>query len=207
MRGSVLAHRLERAQPWRAQAGCALAIGLFLSLFGGGICWLSIRNDDYGLPLIVGGGFALVGVVLIFSGIHQRIASTVAETIFELDTQPLGRGRSHTALVLQDGPLDLQSLRANLVCLVYITQRVRREGREEKSVLTKQLWDTNLLDVGAIDLRAGERQQWDVVIDVPRDAKPTGEDGEDRRIEWRIEIWGRVRRRPDFMHPFIVHVE
>ena len=29
---------------------------------------------------------------------------------------------------------------------------------------------------------------------------------EDRSIQWKLEVWGRVRRRPDFMHPFVIEV-
>ncbi len=201
----MLALRIPRAAPWRGQAGCGLTLGILLTLFGGGICWFAAAHDDYGLPMVVGGAFALVGLLLVYSGIHQLIASRLPETIFELNELPLQRGDTRAGMIIQEGPVNLQSLRVNLVCLVYITERVRRKG--QKSTWTKQLWDANVLDVGAVELRSGEKFHWDVSFEVPRNAKPTGGDGKDRVIEWRVEVWGRVRGRPDFMHPFIVEVQ
>lgn len=206
MRGSVLAHRIPRAENWNATAGCALWLGIALALFGGGICWLSLHNDDRGVPLIVGGGFALVGLFLVYSGIHQRLAMRSKETIFEIDDLPLERGRTRAGLVIQEGPVHLQSLRVNLVCLETTTKIVRRKGRDETDRTLQQIWDTNVLDLGAMEIHEGERLQWEVELAVPANAKVTGKHGEWKSVEWRVEVWGRVRRRADFMHPFVVEV-
>ena len=198
--------RVPRAEPWAATAGCGVVIGLALLALGGGIIALSVSHGDYGLPAIVGGGFAITGLFVLYGGIHQLLASASPETVFEIAALPIERGRRCAGLIVQEGPLDLRSLRVNLVCLEITTRIVQRRNSTERSRTTKQVWDTNLLDAGATTVLAGERLQWDVEIEVPRDAMPSGMRDEKRAVEWRVEVWGRVRRRPDFMHPFVVEV-
>lgn len=203
-----MGRRIERETPWKATAGCALGMGIVVGLIAGVIIFMCLRHDDYGLPLIVGSAFGLVALLLLYSGIHQLIASGVPETILELDDLPVTRGRSMHGLVIQDGPIDLKSIRANLLCLEITAKRYKRaKGGTETSYFTKVLSETNILDVGEISLSAGERLQWDLSLDIPRDHPATGKIATDKRIEWKLEVWGRVRARPDFMHPFVIHVE
>jgi hypothetical protein len=198
--------RIERATPWKAHAGCGVLIGAFLMLFGGGIVALALHHDDRGLPMIVGGAFALAGVFVLYGGIHQWLASASPETVLEIETLPLQRGERTAAVVVQPGPLDLKSLHVNLVCLQTVTKIVQHRNGTERQRFTKQIWDANVLDVGAVTVLSGENLRWDLELDVPRDAPRSGDQGENRSVEWRVEIWGRVRGRPDFMHPFIVEV-
>lgn len=207
MRGSVYRYRMARSSPWRAQAGCALGIGAVLGLIGGTIVALSLHHDDHGLPLIVGCGFSLVAVVLLFSGIHQLIASSgIKETILELEDLPVQRGQTRNAIVIQEGPIRLQSLRANVICMEETRKEVQRKEGKRIERFYRQIWDTNILDEGEVTLNDGERLQRQVKIDIPLNQKRSGEQGNDKAIEYRVEIWGRVQGRPDFMHPFVIEV-
>lgn len=207
MRGSVLQYRIARASPWGAQATCALGIGVVLLLIGGTICFFALKHDDRGLPLIVGGAFSLVALVLVYSGIHQFFAQQgVKETIFELEDLPVVRGEPRNGIVIQEGPIRLQSLRANVICMEETRKEVRRDGTTRIERFYKMIWDTNVLDEGETTLDDHERLQRNVVIEIPRSCKPSGEQGGNKAIEWRVEIWGRVKGRPDFMHPFVIEV-
>jgi hypothetical protein len=207
MRGSVLSHRIPRATPWGAQASCALGIGIVLLLIGGTICFFALKNDDHGLPLLIGGGFSLVALLLVYSGIHQFFAQQgVKETIFELEDLPVVRGEPRHGIVIQEGPIRLQSLRANVICMEETRKEVIRDGKKRIDRFQKMIWDTNILDEGELTLADMERAQREVVIEIPRTCKPSGEQGQNKSIEWRVEIWGRVKGRPDFMHPFVIEV-
>jgi hypothetical protein len=207
MRGSVLQYRIARATPWGTQAGCALGIGCVLLLIGGTICFFALKHEDYGLPLIVGGAFTLVSLLLVYSGIHQFFAqSGVKETIFELEDLPVMRGAARNGIVIQEGPLRLQSLRANVVCMEETRKQVRRNGTTRTERFRKMIWDTNILDEGELILGDHDRAERNVIIEIPRNCPPSGEIGKAQSIEWRVEIWGRVKGRPDFMHPFVIEV-
>jgi hypothetical protein len=207
MRGSVFPYRIERASPWGAQAGRALGIGLILLAIGGTICGFSLVHDDYGLPLVVGAGFSLVALLLVYSGIHQFLARAGAkETLFELERLPVERGNVRNGVILQDGPVRLQSLRANVICMEETRKQVRRNGRTRVERFYKMIWDANVLDEGEVTLNGGERLQRNIAIEIPRHCKPSGEQGNGKAIEWRVEVWGRVKGKPDFMHPFVIEV-
>ena len=70
------------------------------------------------------------------------------------------------------------------------------------------IWDANILDEGELILGNSDRVERNVVIEIPRNCHPTGEiiGRKDQSVEWRVEIWGRVKGRPDFMHPFVIEV-
>src|SRR5688500_15975704 len=117
-RGDHFPIRLERNAPAGAMAGCALAIGLLLLAIGAFPVYMTLTHDEPGqrtFYYIVGGGFAAVGVLLLYSGIHQFFAMATPQTIVEMETQTLRRGTTVDFLIRQPGPVTLQSLRANLV--------------------------------------------------------------------------------------------
>ena len=203
-------HRIERETPWAATTGCALAIGVLLTLLGGGILYMALTHPDekaQGVVYIVGGGFALVGLIVLYSGIHQLFAQAgIKETIFEVGELPLRRGKAVQATIVQEGPIKLLSLRANLVCFEIETRRVQRKNGPSTEKFTQQIADGNLLDEGPIELGPGEKYERSFLMTVAPDARPSGTKGK-FTIEWKVEVWGRVKSRPDFMHPFVVQVE
>lgn len=158
-----MAHRLERnAQP-AATAGCALAIGIVLLAIGALPVYMTITHDEPGsrtFYYIVGGGFGLVGLLLVYSG-EERWATYVS------------------------------------------TSKGRRTNWQ-----TKHLGTFNFLDHGVAEIN---HVPLDVLapLEVPREIAATREEhGDDRRsISWKVEVWGNVRARADFMHAFPVTVE
>ena len=60
--------------------------------------------------------FGFVGALLVFSGIHRWIASRVRETMVEIESEQVPRGRPIKACFRPKGPVMLNSLRANVLC-------------------------------------------------------------------------------------------
>jgi len=198
--------RLPRESPWAAQIGCTAAIGLLLGLIGGGILWTAMANHQpFGVVQIVGGSFAFFGVILLLAGIHQAFAAKTAETIVELEGDTVERGGTLRGAIIQPGPVDLQSLRANVVCLETVIRRRVRGGRTETDATTTVIHQWNVLDSGATQVDAGEQVERPIEITIPHEL-PASMHDDNRTIQWKLEVWGRVRRRPDFMHPFIIEV-
>lgn len=204
-------HRLQPDAPAGAMAGCALAIGLFLVALGALPVYMTITHDEpgkRGFFYVVGGGFGSVGLLLVYSGIHRFLAMATPETIVSMAEPTLRRGARVEFLIRQPGPVELESLRVNLVGEERWAKYVHRGGRRETSWQTKHLGTFNFLDHGAMDV-ASEGLEVVSALEVPRDIERShGERGDDRRsVSWKIEVWGNVRRRADFMHAFPVTVE
>src|SRR5688572_2709543 len=113
--------RLERETPAVGQAGRATTIGAFLAVLGGVILMLAMRGDasragqTEWLVYVVGGGFSLVGLVVVILGIKMFLATRLPETIVEVDRLPARAGDAFQVTVRQPGPIRLRSLRLNLV--------------------------------------------------------------------------------------------
>lgn len=205
-----LARRLVRETPWQSSVGCSFLIAFVLLAFASFIGWMewTHRTDKGpdGVVVVFSAVFGLVGLVMLFAGIHQKLAMRTKETIVEVEERPLRRGTARQARVMQEGPVSLKSLRMNLVCLETITKIVQRRDGTHRERYTKQIADHNVLDQRDVVLAEGEQWERDVTIDVPADAEPSGTIG-DRTIEWKLEVWGVVRGNADFMHPFVVDVQ
>jgi hypothetical protein len=206
-----MTHRLQRDAPPAAMAGCALAIGIVLLAIGALPIYMTITHDEpgqRGFYYVVGGGFAAVGLLLLYSGIQQFFAMKTPETIVEMETRTLARGATVAFRFVQPGPAELQSLRANLVGEERWATFVRRSGRPHTNWHTRHLGTFNFLDRGAIDI-GHEPLEVAAALEVPRGIEATRlEHGDDRRsISWKVEVWSNVRGRADFMHAFPVTVE
>ncbi len=204
--------RLKREIPWGRSIGCALFMGLLLTsvAFGFGSLVRRFPQDDAWLPWIVIGVFGFVGLCLILSGIHQWFASRVRETILEVDTEQISLGSTVQACFRQEGPVTLNSLRANLRCIerrhTWKT-RSNSDGDSERYKTTdeKQLWTENILDEQPGSVPAEEFWEKLVSFQIPNEY-PASLDTDDLEIVWKIEVWGQVHRWPDFMHPFVIQV-
>ncbi len=206
--------RLKREIPWGQSIGCALFMGLLLTgvAIGFGSLVLRFPHDQNGvwLPWIVIGVFGFVGVCLIMSGIHQWFASRVRETLLEIDADQISLGSTVQACFRQEGPVTLNSLRANLRCVerrhTWKT-RSNSDGDSERYKTTdeKELWTENILDEQPGSVPSEEFWEQSVSFHIPGD-RPASIETDDLEIVWKIELWGQVHRWPDFMHPYVIQV-
>ena len=202
--------RLTRDTPWGRAIGCALFLGLILTGIASGVGFLIRQHPTHEegtwIPYVVIGAFGFVGLCLIWSGIHQWFASRVRETILEIDTEQAKPGSTVRACFRQEGPVTLNSLRANVRCVerrhTWKT-RSNSDGDSETYRTTdeKELWTENILDEQPGGIQAEEFWEQSVSFTIPDDY-PTSLDTDDLEIVWKIEVWGRVHLWPDFMHSF-----
>ena len=141
---------------------------------------------------------ALLGLLLVYGWVHALLASKTPPTTIILASEPLVRGRETRLTIRQQGPVRLESLRVNLIC----EKSVRREKTRDLTYPHQiEIFDSGPCEVALLDSTA-----FDTVVPVPSDAEPTTDNGK-MRIVWRLEIWGKVIGRADFMRPFTVEVE
>jgi hypothetical protein len=174
---------------------------------GGFIVYMALSSGEGGVALIVGGAFALAGLlVAVFGGVHQLWArSQTAETFFEMDTLAVKRGEPARFCVVQPGPADFQSLRVKVVCeRTLTTWRETSKGRQADRDV-RLIHDHCALDLVDIHVARGAVWRHEATLIVPRDQPPSGDDNPSH--VWQVEIWGCVRRGPDVMHPFVIDVD
>lgn len=209
--GNHLRIRLERQTPAKTQAGCAIAIGIFLIIAGAIPITLTIANDPPGERLFFylwGGAFAAIGLLVLYSGIVQKLALKWPETIVESENEILRRGDAVQFYFQQPGPVSLISLRANLVGEErWATRRSRRNAASGLDHHTRHLGTFNFLDIGERDVSAEEPLELFASLEVPPDIPPSKGGGAlEKSVFWKIEVWGKVKGGADFMHPFDVTV-
>lgn len=205
---SRLPVRLVREMPFRSQLGCTASLALILFAVAT-IALIAGREPgrDSWVATVVGGAFALFGLLLLGSLIRQWAASGIPETIVECSTQPLPPGGLSHFSFTQQGPANLRSLQAKLVCIeetrVLLPNAGAGRSRHRTDVRTLATYDL----IAARHLRVPERDVWvgEREFFVPADARATGTDGE-VEVRWRIEVWGQARGIAGFMHPFPVDV-
>lgn len=187
---------LKRNASRGGQIGCTL----FITLLLGGIAvpvlrYPSIHPDEDGkvLMYIIGGGFGLFSLLLLYAAIHQLFALRSPVTEVHIAAQPLERGAHVRVLLRQRGPMDLESLRANLVG--------SKTTRRRKSTFTDDLGTFNFFDSGPVVVESGLPLQREAVLKVPKEVLPSG-----GGVAWQIEVWGKVRGRADFQHVFPVEL-
>lgn len=206
--------RLKREQPWGRAVGCALFIGVLLSAIAGGAA-LVVRNvpdaqkDKWAVYVFIG-VFGLVGLAMLAAGVHQWFASRVHETIVEIDLEQIRRGGNAQVCFRQEGPVTLNSLRANVRCVErkhHWKTRSGSDGGSEtyKTTDEKDLWTQNILDEEPGRVQAEEFWEKSISFTVPNDY-PASLTTDNLEIVWKIEVWGRVHLWPDFMHPFVIQV-
>lgn len=190
-------HPLERNAPRGAQIGCSLFLALLLGALGSGITYKAYEHpetDGNWIIWTVGGGFSIVALFLLYAGIHQLFSLKSPVTEVEMEHKKLHRGRRTAFLFRQRGPMQLESLRANLVG----TRTVRRN----KSTFQEDLGTFHFFDSGAVTIDEMVPFQRNGHLDVPEDIDPSG-----NSVSWSIEVWGKVRGRADFQHVFPVDVD
>lgn len=203
-RGTKLPVRLPRTMAWSHQRRLALGLGLFLVCFSGGLGTLLAAHwseehlsDRIGMTVVLA-GFGLVGLLLLYSALHQMIASLVAETIVEAESRVIGAGESLRVRIIQPGPVHLRSLSAKLVRKEITTLSEGAKGENH------EFYD-RFVEIGDTHVVRGETLEREAEVRIPRKAQPTGVAGP-IETKWLIEVWGRVRFFPGFMHQYEIVV-
>ena len=142
---------------------------------------------------------AVLAVLLVISGIHSLFAARTPPTTIVLGEEPLRRGVSIGVQIRQAGPVCFESLRANLIC-----ECIERTP-SGKSRNFSYPYQINILDAGSSTVPGLHIEEFRAAVTVPAEAEPSLETVQ-RRICWRIEIWGKVAGSADFMRPFDVEV-
>lgn len=189
-------HPLERNTSRGCQIGCSFFLALLLAALGGGAmykAWQHPETSGNWVIWAVGGGFSLVALILLYAGIHQVFALKSPLTQVSMEHKQLRRGQRTAFHFRQPGPMELESLRANLV-----GTRTERRGKNTKYI---HLGTFNFFDSGPVTIDESVPMQRNAHLDVPEDIAPTGD-----RVSWQIEVWGKVRGRADFQHVFPVDV-
>lgn len=206
--------RLQREQPWGQAIGCALFLGLLLMAIAGVGCavmrQIPPQEKDRWVAYVFIGVFGVIGVLLFMSGIHQWFASRVRETIVEIDQESTPLGGTIRICFRQEGPVTLNSLRANLRCVERQHKwgtRTNSDGNSEsyKTTNERDLITQNVLDEDPGSIAAEEFWEKSIQFQIPRDARASFA-SDDLEIVWKLEVWGKVPRWPDFMHPYLLEV-
>jgi hypothetical protein len=141
---------------------------------------------------------ALLGLLMLYNGIHSLFASRTPPTTLQLDSSPLRRGQATGLVIRQEGPVLLKSLRANLVC-----ERIVREPGKSRTITYP--CQANFFDSGPCEVPRMGTEEFRATVPVPPDAEPSLISA-GLIVSWRIEVWGKVRSNADFMRPFDVEV-
>lgn len=185
-------------------------IAFVLLAVGGGILYPTIRHwndEDPTAGAIVGGGFALVGLIMAYTAIHQSMAIRTPETEVAIDEWPLKPGQSAKVRIRQPGPVKLRSMSGRLICEVRERRLVRRRNQPDTYEWnSKYPCQDRFFHSDPTSVPEGGHFETTADLCIPADAVPSGSKGEDLTVQWRIEVWGRVRWWPDFMHPYEISV-
>lgn len=202
--------RLQRETSVAGQSGRATVIGSVLALIG--IVIVIVKKNDQApagqnewVLDAVGYGFAFVGLLIAILGIKMFLMTRIPETIVEVDTMPVHAGQSFQVSVRQPGPIRLKSLRVNVVCEQITSRRTGRASGRKIDRDRRIIHQSNVLNLGESVAGSGEQIVGSATVTVPADVQYVDVDG-DRRIVWRLEVWGRVRGWADFGHPYVIEV-
>jgi hypothetical protein len=202
--------RLQRETSVAGQSGRATVIGSLLALTG---IVIVIAKDNDPAPAghsewvlyAVGFGFACVGLLIAILGIKMFLMTRIPETIVEVDAMPVHAGQSFQMSVRQPGPIRLKSLRVNLVCEQITSRRTGRASGPKIDRDRRIIHQSNVLNLGESVAGAGEQIVGNAIVNVPADVRDDDVEA-DKKIVWRLEVWGRVRGWADFGHPFVIEV-
>lgn len=189
-------HQLQREMSRGSQIGCTLLTAIVLSGIGVTIlahAYNRERENGLWVYYVVGAGFCLFAIFLVYAFFQQIFALRSPITRVSLDTPQLTRGQRARVHFEQRGPMELESLRANLIGSQWVTRGRNREARD--------LGTTTFLDSGEAVIDDVLPLRREAVVTVPEDAPPS-----DNFTKWKIEVWGKVRNGADFHHKFDVTV-
>jgi len=209
--------RLVRETSRTRQRWTALGLGLLLvvvaTLFG-----IAVQGEPGGIAAnwlfyLVIVGFGLVGLFLLYCGLQQTLALGTPETIVEMESLCIEGGAVTKLCIRQEGPVSLASLRVSLVCIERIDGWVKQTGkdgqpREVRRDSERQIFKQTILDER--DIRIARGEMWEQIVEFTVEGKGKRRKRRTKGIAdktWKIEVWGRVRWWPDFMHPFLVEVD
>lgn len=142
---------------------------------------------------------ALLGLLVLYGGVHTLFAARTPPTTLKLEASPLRIGAATGVVIRQNGPVLFESLRANLVC----ERSERRPGKKSRTVTypcQETFFDSGPCEVARLDVH-----EFRATVTVPLDAEPSKAVA-GLRVAWRIEVWGKVKGHADFMRPFAVEV-
>jgi hypothetical protein len=203
--------RLAREAPAARRAGYTAVLGLFLSVLGGVTLLLLKRTqamradpNNWGF-YVVGGGFFLVGLVLLVLSIKMSLALRLPETIVEVDRRPVRAGQPFHVTVRQPGPIRLNSLRLNLVGEQVTKREVWRNGRRRIETDRRLIHQNNVVDLKDLTILSGNEIAHQAEATVPANVRLVDIEGR-THVVWRLEVWGRVPGWVDFGHPFLIDV-
>jgi hypothetical protein len=203
--------RLNRREPGSpGHVGCVLGLGSFLSLLGGAIFSIFFISPegkgDAWVSLVVGGAFGGVGLVLLYAGIKGfRGLKIPPMAVFLEEGAPLRPGSAARLRIVQIGPVTFDSLLVRLQC-----QRVyRRKVREHDSSTVEDhevLLEQELVALRDQRVPSGALLEREAVMDIPRDAPPTGPAQPDGKVRWLLEVIGDAGVVRSVYHSFEIGV-
>ena len=178
--------------PPAGRVGCLLMLATVLLLLGGGIVAVFFVNpagkgDMWVMP-VVGGGFSLVGALMLFAGVRGARGLKIPEPqlLVERDVR-LAPGATVRIRLRQPGPMTIDSLRLSVCC-----ERVYERQMKPDSSATVQdrelIWEQVLAEVKDQRVPAGESMEREAVLTLPADARPTGAVRPDGEIRWQVEV-------------------
>ena len=213
-RARSLPVRLKREGPWGASIGLALILGLIFLFLGGGIGLIATMGPSEvrrsWLMLLLGGMLAGLGLLLVYSGIYQWLATRVRESIVEIDSERLAAGQTARICVRQEGPVTLNSLKAHLICLErthhWKTRNTLNDGTEEYCTTDEiQLHNQSIFDEQPSRISIEEFWEKSGEFLIPSNCRPS-QTTRELDVIWKIEVVGQVQARPDFKHSFVIPV-
>jgi hypothetical protein len=199
-RGRHLRYALSRNTSRGMQIGCTFLIGLVLATPGIIVLMKAREHDEKSFVVwAVGGAFTLVAALLFYSAVHQMFALATPQTVVECDADKFTRNGTIRLYFGQPGPADFESLRANLVG----EETWHTGSGKQRRRHVNQLGTFNIFDSGPFVIEEGmpayERTVSVTIPDLPHARA-------DRREQWQLEVWGKVRGRADFQHVYPVTV-
>lgn len=182
--------------PPGAQVGCMLALGALLLLFGAGIVSVFFINPagkgDPSVLLVVGGAFALVGLVLLWGAARGARGLRIPPAEVAVDAPArLVPGAVLRVRLRQPGPVRIESLLLKASCVRKHRRRVR--PRSSSTVEdTEILWEKPLAEVVNEHVPTAGILEREVLLTLPADARPTGPALPDGDIRWQLEVSGEA---------------
>lgn len=182
--------------PPAGRVGCLLVLAAVLLAIGGGIVAVYVANpagkgDMWVMP-VVGGGFALVGALLLYAGVRGARGLRIPESeVFIDDGAPLAPGAVVQLRLRQRGPMTVDSLQLR-VCCERVYERQVRANSSATVEDREPLWEQVLAEVKDERIAAGAVLEREVTLELPADARPTGPATPDGTIRWQVEVRGEA---------------
>ena len=182
--------------PPGARVGCMVALGALLLLGGAGIVSVFFINPagkgDPSVLLVVGGAFALVGLVLLWGAVRGARGLRVPPAEVAVDAPaPLVPGAVLRIRLRQPGPVHLESLLLKASCVRKYRRRVRPHSSSTVED-TEILWEKPLAEVVNAHVPTAGVLEREVLLALPADAHPTGPALPDGDIRWQLEVSGEA---------------